>query len=362
LHEQDPQIIHGDLRSVSLGYEILTSVLITLLVFKANVVVNEDHRLLLIDFGVAKVEQIQTVVTSAGESHGTIRWMAPEIFRGSGLSTRTDTYAFAMTCLEVRLYLKAPAWDINGAYQKIFSGTHPFPHIERDVQVLFVVGVENRRPERPKGLADARGLNDDLWRLIESCWDQDPLTRPSMSNVLLQLDRIAQILVSPCTPIYIFYDFIKRCKTQIPITASPMMLDNLSNDFGEPLDGPPIERNDLALSRSHSSTSISHEPPSLPPSPQLRWLQSLFSNFFPHNFPGYNFRLPSVSGGSESTTVPQVPLSEISDVSDQLLTSPGIKRRRSISPPTPRKALTYSEVVKNRSPVVVPARTNGVTR
>ena len=76
---------------------------------QSNIVVSEDHRLLLIDFGIAKVERIQTIIMTAGDPQGSFRWMAPELLttaedgRGPVLSTRTDVYAFAMTCVEVRL-------------------------------------------------------------------------------------------------------------------------------------------------------------------------------------------------------------------------------------------------------------------
>lgn len=75
---------------------------------QSNVVVGEDYRLLLIDFGVAKVERIQTIIMTAGEPQGSFRWMAPELLmtaedgKGPILSTKTDVYAFAMTCIEVR--------------------------------------------------------------------------------------------------------------------------------------------------------------------------------------------------------------------------------------------------------------------
>ena len=129
-------------------------------------------------------------------------------------------------------------------------------------------------------------------------------------------------------------------------TASPILVDD-PHDFDEPFDDFLEERNGRTLSLTHTP----HPPdtPPVPPSPRIHWLSGIFHNIT-QNLTTYKSRLPSVSGASEATTVPnsQGPPSEFSDTSELLIT-PGIKRRRSISPPVPRKALTYSEVVQSRT-------------
>lgn len=46
--------------------------------------------------------------------------------------------------------------------------------------------LSGRRPERPKH----PNLTDELWDLIKSCWEQEPLRRPGISDVVDHLQRI----------------------------------------------------------------------------------------------------------------------------------------------------------------------------
>ncbi len=63
------------------------------------------------DFGLAKVidSQASTVSASSFSGKGSLRWQAPELLMTSqfdgdgGLTTKSDVYAYACVCLEVRL-------------------------------------------------------------------------------------------------------------------------------------------------------------------------------------------------------------------------------------------------------------------
>ncbi|EJD00108.1 kinase-like protein, partial [Fomitiporia mediterranea MF3/22] len=158
LHSQDPQILHCDLRA-------------------GNIVVNEKLELLIIDFGVANYSQIKSQKMSDPNSAGTLHWMAPELFdpppgsKATTGSSKSDVYAYAMTCFE------------------IFSGTMPFSELPRPVAVMHQV-LNGKRPRRPRGNADMRGLNDYVWSLIEACWSHETTKRPSMTDVLRSLDKM----------------------------------------------------------------------------------------------------------------------------------------------------------------------------
>lgn len=112
LHTQDPQIIHGDLRGVRF-VRLCHSLRISDSIFhKSNVLVEQvgdkDYSLLLTDFGITEVTHITTTITERESSKGALRWMAPEIInppKGTqGTPTvSSDTYSFAMTCVEVSL-------------------------------------------------------------------------------------------------------------------------------------------------------------------------------------------------------------------------------------------------------------------
>jgi serine/threonine protein kinase len=80
---------------------------------KANILITDEFRACLADFGLALAMESQALSTSsAGSSRGTLRWLAPEILDSSrkperqSLLTKRDIYAFACTILEV--FLQVP--------------------------------------------------------------------------------------------------------------------------------------------------------------------------------------------------------------------------------------------------------------
>ncbi|KAK7041506.1 hypothetical protein VNI00_009374 [Paramarasmius palmivorus] len=158
LHSHVPMIVHGDIKG-------------------ANILVDDSLHCRLADFGLAAMtnesEQVFTSTTTGGVK-GSFRWMAPELYqtgdtglrlRGSSKSSR-DMYAYGCTALE------------------IITGRPPFPDL-LDAQVMFRV-LSGRRPERPQ---DAWCPNN-IWDLIERCWDTNPFRRPSASVVHVFLEQL----------------------------------------------------------------------------------------------------------------------------------------------------------------------------
>ncbi|KZT31563.1 kinase-like protein [Sistotremastrum suecicum HHB10207 ss-3] len=144
LHNNDPQIIHGDLKA-------------------DNILVSELGTPCLADFGLSRVlDDDPFWKTNASTASGTYRWMSPELLRGQqDLSVESDVYAYAMTSLE------------------IMTGNVPFGNIRQEA-VINLVANEDRRPERP----DNAEITDEIWSLWEMCWQTDPSVRPEMLEVL----------------------------------------------------------------------------------------------------------------------------------------------------------------------------------
>jgi hypothetical protein len=54
-----------------------------------------------------------------------------------------------------------------------------------------MVALEGRRPARPSDdLCHIRGLDDDIWNIIEICWAQEPSHRPSASDIVNRLHAL----------------------------------------------------------------------------------------------------------------------------------------------------------------------------
>lgn len=153
-------IIHGDLKGL-------------------NILISRSGRACLADFGLATARDskpmIMTYMTT-NRTTGTLRWQAPELFPDMGgveseiterrNTTATDIYAYGLVCYEM------------------FSDQYPFPDITTDFQVMFAV-KQGKRPPRPSyGVSQIRGLTDDIWNVMEDCWIQDPVARPSATNIV----------------------------------------------------------------------------------------------------------------------------------------------------------------------------------
>ncbi|KAK1230599.1 MAP kinase kinase kinase activity protein [Marasmius sp. AFHP31] len=167
LHECE--IVHGDIKG-------------------ANVLVNEAGQCLLADFGLAitVAESTPLVKSSTSEMKGSIRWMAPELFRSSnGVCSATteggkerinkfprDLYAFACTVLEVII------------------GKPPFAELT-DPTVMYEVMVNNVRPPRPP--SEIFWCPDNVWALVQRCWAERPQDRPKASEVHEILSKLASL-------------------------------------------------------------------------------------------------------------------------------------------------------------------------
>jgi len=75
---------------------------------------------------------------------------------------------------------------------QVVSGAIPFSHVKRAPVIMFYV-INGQRPQRPTNNGQ---ISDGLWNLIESCWVQDPSSRPSASQAGSEL----QSLVSNTQP------------------------------------------------------------------------------------------------------------------------------------------------------------------
>jgi len=150
LHSQ--HIIHGDLK----GH---------------NILISSRGRACLADFGLATTKDTRPVdmTKTTVQSVGTMRWRAPELLLDDKPNTyASDVYAFAMVCYEM------------------FSGEYPFCNLS-DFKFPPAL-MQGNRPSRPSHiLSGTRGLNDDVWHLVEGCWNQYPKDRPTTVQIVKTL-------------------------------------------------------------------------------------------------------------------------------------------------------------------------------
>ena len=153
-----------------------------LIFIKANILIDENSHARLADFGfLAIVSDPANATTSSSYTiGGTTRWMSPELLAlfldKSGLKNnrptkQSDCYALGMVIYEV------------------LSGQAPFSHLNPYIIVLRV--MDGERPERSEGVEGA-WFTDDLWRMLNRCWETQPDSRPSVTTVLECLERASR--------------------------------------------------------------------------------------------------------------------------------------------------------------------------
>jgi len=103
-----------------------------------------------------------------------VRWAAPEILnKQRPVSRKSDVYSFAMVFTEA------------------FTGKAPFYGVVLTTVALGVLA--GKRPPRPAH----RDLTDDLWEMVERCWNEDPQHRPEISEVILCLRTTLALRCDP---------------------------------------------------------------------------------------------------------------------------------------------------------------------
>ncbi|QRV80657.1 Tyrosine kinase catalytic domain protein [Ceratobasidium sp. AG-Ba] len=155
LHD-DAKLVHGDFRGV-------------------NLLVADDGHLLVTGYGVmTAIERNQELgFPQWGLQWGDARWMAPELHhhlnhvtKFPGIrTTQSDVYAFACTALE------------------IWSGLAPFAG-HSDASVILEVATKGRHPPRPSVLLPSKSRSDQVWYLLEACWNVNPASRPPIRGIV----------------------------------------------------------------------------------------------------------------------------------------------------------------------------------
>jgi len=168
----DLHMVHGDLKG-------------------ANILINEDRRACLADFGLTTVTGATT--RTAGTSPfsndslmafvagGTLRWMSPELL---------DPERFGVPELESdRPTRQSDCYALGMVIYEVLCGHYPYVELRTNPRIMGAI-TEGLRPEKPEG-ATSLGFSDELWRTVELCWLEDRNARPSVANILPCLNDAA---------------------------------------------------------------------------------------------------------------------------------------------------------------------------
>ncbi|KAJ7053458.1 kinase-like domain-containing protein, partial [Mycena amicta] len=133
----------------------------------ANILVNDEELACLTDFGLTVlIDASSTDTTTSGNPGGCPRWTAPEDFEYHQRSPKSDIFAFACVCFE------------------LYTTQAPLPQV-KDHAVMHSVMHDVRSPRPAHEI-----VSDHSWDLMKQCWVGDPAARPSIQQVIDQLERL----------------------------------------------------------------------------------------------------------------------------------------------------------------------------
>lgn len=211
LHSQN--VHHGDLKS-------------------ANILVDNNLRCVISDFGQSEMKSEAFSTSGVLPPHGTLRWQAPELMRGSShLTPEMDVYSYAISCVEVL------SW-----------GNLPWAHTD-DFTIRRLVLDDNKRPPLPVGSKYATPALQDL---VRACWDKDPTKRPPFSQIVPRMKLIRKTtddITSPSIP------ELPELEAEFPLRPSPDIRPGLLLDV-EPFSPQQDAGDDAADRQPHRETSV----------------------------------------------------------------------------------------------------------
>uniref|UniRef100_M1BLQ9 non-specific serine/threonine protein kinase n=1 Tax=Solanum tuberosum TaxID=4113 RepID=M1BLQ9_SOLTU len=139
----------------------------------ANLLMDENEVVKVADFGVARVKAQTGVMTA---ETGTYRWMAPEVIEHKPYDHKADVFSFGVVL-----------WEL-------LTGKIPYEYLT-PLQAAIGVVQKGLRPTIPKHTPLK------LAELLETCWQQDPTSRPDFSAIVDILQQIAKEVCVFCSGI-----------------------------------------------------------------------------------------------------------------------------------------------------------------
>jgi serine/threonine protein kinase len=158
------------------------------------VLISQDGRPVLSDFGVSRLLINSVTIAGTASLKGAARWMAPELMAPDLMAPAdippkhefhtkaTDMWAFGMVVYVGIITGCCECFCLLTASQEALSGKIPFENCRSEVQVMMSI-MSGKLPAKPE---DGRGLGkvfDLLWDCCCVCWSRNPAERPQMAEV-----------------------------------------------------------------------------------------------------------------------------------------------------------------------------------
>ncbi|KAG6908174.1 hypothetical protein DXG01_005827 [Tephrocybe rancida] len=181
LHEKG--MVHGDLKTIVQEAQAQLP--------QANILVDRSGRAYIADFGLSNVHNSHiahwTSQSSVASRGGTSRYQAPELHR---IESDGEDVSSARSTIHNSKQTDVYAW--GGLCYEILTDKVPFHEIPNELAVVFHI-MNRQTPTRPSNQSDAwiiYGMTQELWGILEQCWNYEPARRPTMSDIVAYLASI----------------------------------------------------------------------------------------------------------------------------------------------------------------------------
>ena len=105
--------------------------------------------------------------------------MSPELFEPERFGVKDSRRTKSSDC-----------YALGVVVYEVLTGQIPFSGYNKYAAVAKVLRGE--RPERPRGV-EGKWFMDDIWGILGRCWEPKPRDRPSIKDVLLQLENASEV-------------------------------------------------------------------------------------------------------------------------------------------------------------------------
>lgn len=145
-----------------------------------NLLLTEDLKSVkLADFGLARELTVTEMMTA---ETGTYRWMAPELY-----STVTLRHG------EKKHYdHKVDVYSFSIVFWELLTNRMPFEGMS-NLQAAYAAAYKETRPT----ISEDLNIPEELVCVMQSCWAEDPHTRPNFSEVVRMLNTFLSTISSP---------------------------------------------------------------------------------------------------------------------------------------------------------------------
>ena len=183
------EIIHGDLK----GANILLST-------EKKYIIGHQYYPIpkLADFGLSQIRPNKIIA-------GTPGYIAPEIFKGSGLTKKTDIFALGMVMFEILSGLKPLPSDFTLAMQYLEENKPPC------TKEVLRIAWEKRIEAFLPGINNA--YYDAFYTIMICCINDDPDKRPDILSLFIVVKELYNVLLKVSKEkVYDESEFLKRCR------------------------------------------------------------------------------------------------------------------------------------------------------